>query len=511
MLLHLFWHSILRNLQSFRFAASFLVLFALCLIATMVNAERYTLQKEAYDSLVYQARQESDERYVASQLSPKLYWPPARLSIFAPGETGRLGNSLTIDRWSVPIEADEGLIDSQLSSGLPQLDFVSILGQALMLLSILMGYDAISGDRESGRLRQILSNSISRASIYISNYLASVTLLALAAALSLMASLIVLTFGFSISFSATELLAIGTIYLTSLATIGIGVGIGMLMSTLFARSSQSLLAAMVAWMVLAMIIPTMAIELARWITTTKNPNEITLYLQESEKQIERDRYKFRTENTPNALNFMGDGYQGQKIYVFDAPENVWADARDYFLYYEGLYRQRADDLYALQQQHLAAERNQAEVASLLSLFSPLHHLRSGLTGLASSGYQAHADQLEYARIYRREMLNSFASRGFFSDNAISFFSRRSPEERTQQGYEARLGGFLSKTRQGESVPALLNPAQFGPLPDDILPAVNPPAVEANLIKGITSFSLLLSMSLVLMLAGVIVFNRYDVR
>mgnify|MGYP000455523102 CR=1 FL=1 len=145
---------------------------------------------------------------------------------------------------------------SEWESSIPKalrIDWVFIVGIIGSLMAILFTYDAISGERENGTLRLIISNPISRSSLLLGKLVGSISVLLIALGFGWIISLLILA-GMGIPFwkdpfSLLMIPILSFLYLLLFASLGL------LISSLFRSSSSSLVVLLMIWAVFVVIIP----------------------------------------------------------------------------------------------------------------------------------------------------------------------------------------------------------------------------------------------------------------
>ena len=135
------------------------------------------------------------------------------------------------------------------------LDWTVIVRYVLSFLCIVLSYNAISGELESGSLRLALATSLSRGQFLIGKFLGHLVTLMIATAIGSLISLAILTLSRAVEIDAEMargylLFLLGSVFYTSLFLL-LGIGI----SALARSSAASLVLLITAWTVLIVAIP----------------------------------------------------------------------------------------------------------------------------------------------------------------------------------------------------------------------------------------------------------------
>jgi ABC-type transport system involved in multi-copper enzyme maturation permease subunit len=134
------------------------------------------------------------------------------------------------------------------------MDWAFIIGVIMSFASIILTYDAISGEREDGTLKLMMSNPISRASIILGKYLGSLVSLIIPLMAGIILNLIiVLVLG--VNFTAEQWAGIGIISLASLIYISCFLMLGLFVSSVTKNSTTSLVILLFLWTVFIAIVP----------------------------------------------------------------------------------------------------------------------------------------------------------------------------------------------------------------------------------------------------------------
>jgi len=170
-------------------------------------------------------------------------------------------SALALDYYMRNVFLDwEGLLNlfsrSEWESLIPKalrIDWVFIVGIIGSLMAILFTYDAISGERENGTLRLILSNPISRSGLLLGKLVGSISVLLIALGFGWIISLLILAaMGIPFwkdPFSLLMIPILSFLYILLFASLGL------LISSLFRTSSSSLVVLLMIWAVFVVIMP----------------------------------------------------------------------------------------------------------------------------------------------------------------------------------------------------------------------------------------------------------------
>lgn len=504
-----------NHLQTFRFAAALLTTFLLIVVSVWVLGNDFIKQRDTYNRLSEQYAREAKDVYIPSRISPTLLNRPTPLSIFAQGESKQLGNTVQIQRWQVPAEASDTLSNNWLLSAMPSFDLLAIFTLVISVFGILLSYDGFCGERENGSLKLLCTFPPSRGLLFTSKFLASTIVLAIPFLVSFLSSLLILQFVHNISFSGEQWLAIALMLLSGLLFGTLFIGIGLLCSTLVARSSTALVLSLLIWSLGVLLIPSIASSASSAIHPILPREEIDKYAQESRAAISEKQMDFLRNKAQRASSGWGCwNIGGQNPFLFEGSDKVsWDHTQKYIRFYEPLWQQRADDIYKLEKKHLDEKKKQAEMADLLSAAAPAFHLRQAFTALAGTNFVSYEKFMDNTRKYRVAMIDNFRKKGYFGKNVLKLFSRRDPEDiDNDDEIQTRIQSYRQKLNDGFAIWDLISPATYwDPLPADLTPVFDFDGGKPDIGASIWPICFLSLITAMVFLFGFIAFTRYDVR
>jgi len=294
------WEIVKKEFHSNVITARFIVGFIICLMlvsaSTYVAIQDYGRRLDDYNVAVKEHRNEVLSKRVYSEVSPRVDRKPNPLSIFNQGLDKRLANTFGAGHSTVSMIYDgtkHGAYNPFLAL-FTSVDLTFVFQVVLSLLALLFAYDTISGEREGGTLKLMLSNPIPRSSVLIGKYLSALLSLFWPMAVSIIIALLMIMLSGKIALTGSDFLRIFLIVIVSLLYVSIFYLIGLLISTRTRRTATSLMLAMFVWVFLTLIYPN-AVGFLVDRTIESNPEEQFSQIEElwSEFSRERDRYKER--------------------------------------------------------------------------------------------------------------------------------------------------------------------------------------------------------------------------
>ncbi len=247
-----------ENLISLRF----LLLFVLAM--ALIPSSLYT-EYRAYLARVAEQRQieERNRDYLrqlrVSQIftNPNfaidVYWPPAATSVFASGYEEEHPRHLVVGQHSVEYGAP--LEVRQLAGLFGAIDYLFVVQFIFSLFAVLLSFDAITREKESGTLRSMLSNSLSRAAVASGKLLGGYATLAIPLLVAFMMGMAMLAAAGLNVFAGDFVARASWILTSSLAYIAVFFALGLLVSSLVLSTYSALVISLAFWLIGVVVMP----------------------------------------------------------------------------------------------------------------------------------------------------------------------------------------------------------------------------------------------------------------
>lgn len=327
-------------------------------------------------------------------LEIKAFRFPPPLAGLARGLHGELPSVATLDRKGMTFSRGQG-VDNPTRSLFGAIDLLFIVKFILSLVAIALSYDLISGEKELGTLRLVLSHPVPRDSLLLGKVLAAAVTLLLPFAFAALLSLLLLQLvgGQALSTGRTWAEAI-LLLLVSALYLCVFVNLGALVSCLTRRSVSSMMILLAIWGAWVAVIPQASGLLAEVVS----PAESTESFQLRKKLLERDIDRQRGA----ALR----PYFGRDDYA-EVREPIAAR------FDEELHRleTRMEETFENQR------RTQSRTALALASLSPAASLSFAATALAGTGPET-AERFRHRLADFQEVLDRDLFAGTFVDRAI---------------------------------------------------------------------------------------------
>lgn len=365
------------------------------------------------------------------------------------------------------------------------LDFTFVVGVVLSLLGIVLGFDAVSAEKERGTLRQVLANRLRRSDVIMAKWMAGCAVLAVTLAMAGVVAGLVITLRVGGAWSAAEWAAYGVVLLVAWLYCSAFFTVGLAASALSRSSSVSVLTALFAWVCFVLIIPNispyLAAQAVRLPAVAALERDVQFITSEERDDIGRRESQRIWDRYPDLRAALGDvasdelkrrlaadsALRARYELMRNESEALWARVNQ---------QQRANANRLLQDSR-ARNEQQLTLSGRLAGLSPLSSLTFALTDLADTGfagverYQHQAD--EYGRTLRE------------------FIEQRYQEEQ-RRNPTFSVNDFLDVSARPRFT-------------------YRPPPIAERVTAAAPHIGLLLAWNAVFLLCGLVAFRTYDVR
>ena len=268
------WLIVQREFVSNVLTSRFMIGFIVCLLSTtvavFVQVDDYEKRLAGYNTAVRQAKMETWDLY--AKIKPKAHRKPNPLGIFNVGMENFGANTVTVELgkpifefsspiWSAPTQKRGS--DNPFLSMFLTVDVVFIFKIVLSALAILFAYNTISGEREDGTLKLVLSNAIPRDTIVLGKYLGGMLSLFPIVLVGLIVALVIAFSSRVVAFDGNDIAHIVLIFGVSLLYVSTWYLLGLLLSVWTKTAATTLILSMFIWVLLTSVhsnVATFAVE-----------------------------------------------------------------------------------------------------------------------------------------------------------------------------------------------------------------------------------------------------------
>ncbi len=159
----------------------------------------------------------------------------------------------------LPRDTDVGSFDDNpLSVLFPPLDLLFIVTIIMSLMAILFSYDAVAGERESGTLKLMISNSLPRPKLILGKWLGGTASLLLPFIISMAAAALYISLHPRIHWGAATWIEFLILLIASIVLISLFYLLGLAVSTFSRAASTSILSSLFIWVLFILVFPNLS-------------------------------------------------------------------------------------------------------------------------------------------------------------------------------------------------------------------------------------------------------------
>lgn len=407
----------LLNLMTFKFAVGTAVCIVLIAVFMPGLVSDYKERLENYNGNVAINEAQFQKVKVYNNLTPTVYRAPAVLSVFSKGIADRLETSERIDLEAVSgTETGVGEANTLLSV-FPAMDVTLILKIVISVLALLMAYDVVSGEREQGTLRLILSNTTPRHQVLLGKLIAGWMTLAVPVTAAFIVGLLILLTSNAVSLAGADWLRIALMYFISLVFVGSMFNLGLLLSSVSRNSAISLVFVLFLWLVFAAILPNASAHIAAQLRPIESPEQFAAKLKAITDQRDQEIQELARD-----INGSGDQSESDAVGAFGNGLVLLCN-KAYMDYHKQIYPiteprkiQCIDKLLDVKAAYLSSLMHQKQFADTLAGVTPIVLCERLMSTLAGTDFGNFGSFKNRVRAYRHEVAD------YIRDNTGNFTS-----------------------------------------------------------------------------------------
>jgi ABC-type transport system involved in multi-copper enzyme maturation permease subunit len=427
MILRIASKELFHNISTPRFITGFVLCLLLIPFSIVISINEYRSKVSVYQT----EQKQGDEETLAKVYSfyrPVIVKKPSPLSIFARGVSYNLGNRVKILFGDIPMMS-EGKAESRDNPFLNRFftfDFVSMLIIIISLMAFLFTYDICTGERETGTLKMMLANPVSRALVLSGKMLGTFFTLIPMLLFSFGLCILVLLFYPDIHFTSSEWVRIVIIFLLSMVFLVLFMVIGLFVSSRVRHSGTSIVICLVLWIMFLFIVPNLANYSAKSFVKTGSVENLNFDILEIEKEFntkvgEYDKKLPQTDWGMANTRFNTDGPSA----IAGASKSSFEKERLMNIFSEPLRVDYADRKWSFRKAYITKIERQQKIARYLSFLSPSEIFKESVNGLCATNAESHYNFLDQIRNYREELIRYYEVEKLF--NSYLYFTQQDPK------------------------------------------------------------------------------------
>jgi len=412
---------LLANLLTLRLAVALVFTVLLSVLTTVIGSVEHSTRMDAYRAAGAEFRDDLDQATVYAQVQPHVVVPPQPLSLFCRGVDKTAGQVVNIFIDWIPA-GPSGLEGSgnNLMKIFVEIDFATVVTVLLSFLAVVLGFDAVCGERERGTLRQMLVNPVPRGSIIAAKLIGGLLSLWLPLAIAFVLSLLIASSNPDVLFSGDDWVRLALLFVLSCLFLGQVFSLSLMVSTLTRDSATALIICLFAWLAGSVGYMNALPSLSRY-----GVEEVPFqnFLEQnrelwSDYNREKDAWN-ETHPSPGEAYLKGI-WEDNRLRYAHPQGYAWLQQQNAFLQDKHMERaSRAYKAMSANYKHLAREAYLVDEWSILSPFTNYKTLANQLARttlsekfrLLKAGHRYREDYIQYLR-----GRDAFASRRWFTDD-----------------------------------------------------------------------------------------------
>lgn len=248
---------LLDNLYSFKFHVSCVIVVALMLISALVMKQDYEARMSSYmeNRRAYIDEMQGRDSYFMLMFSGVgVDRPPSHLSLFYTGVEKNPNRKSVVFPFFKPEFAGELNINPVFPL-FPAVDLVFVVSIVMSLLAFVFTYNAITGERELGTLKLLMSYSVPRDKVILAKWIGGYVSLVIPFIAGVIVCSLVVLLSPKLKFDALDWGAFMVSVLVSMLFIAVMYSVGLFVSTLSRTSGTAISILLLIWVVFVLIIP----------------------------------------------------------------------------------------------------------------------------------------------------------------------------------------------------------------------------------------------------------------
>jgi len=387
MFLLLIRKELLEQLLSLRFAVACIICLVIVLSSAFVLTKDYKEALADYRTNVVMHKNEIEASNDLVWGGIKVDKPVNPMQIFFRGVDRQLSATAKVRGVGEP-QFEASLESNPVTFLFPPIDLLFFIGVVMSLLAIAFSYDAVSGEKELGTLKLLMSYSVPRDQVLLAKWIGGYLALIAPFILSLLCGLIVVMLFPTVELKEDHWAELGLILLLSLLYLAAVYSLGIFVSARTSLASTAITVLLMVWVLMVLVVP----NIAPYIAAQVEPLRSITAIDKEKYQIEREEnQKFEDamrkweEEHPDAEKWGGEWW-------------VYWDVlkRDQVLLQVDL-QQKIDDQFQKQMD------GQIRLAQYLSRISPLASFAYAASDLAGTGIQDRNRFMDMLPAYRKEI------------------------------------------------------------------------------------------------------------
>jgi len=332
-----------------------------------------------------------------------------------------MGDSVRISIGEVPELKSSATTGNPLLAVFPVLDIALIFKLVISALAILMAYDTISGEKEGGTLKLMLSNSVPRHQVLFGKFMGGMITLAIPIAVGFLMISLILELSPAVELTSGDWIRVAMMFALSLIMVSVLLNLGLLLSSVTKRASDTLMLLLFFWILFLLVIPNGGAYLSARLRPVESRKKLDSQVQEIWGRYWEEVRDFSDKNPgTGGSDIQSDATEPWGWYHKFATKSLIRRKQKFNAFGEPLKIEYADKAWQANKGYLDSLKRQKELITLISRASPISLYETLITSLSRtdvSGAEMFAVQ---SGEYRQQIIEylygkkAFSSIGYFA-------------------------------------------------------------------------------------------------
>lgn len=414
---------LLSNLLTLRLSVTFLFAVGLIALTMFIGSLDFSQRAAAYQTSLRDVRDDLDKATVFAEVGPHIVARPNPLSIFSRGVDKNAGQLFFVGiDWVGASMGRLGGDDNFLMKSFVEIDFVTVVQLLLSFVAVVLGFDAICGERESGTLRQLLANPVPRGAVIWAKLLGGTLSLCVPLIVAFGLAVTIVAVNPDVDLSTTEWLRLVLLLLLSCLFLMQVFAMSLAVSVYTRSPATSLVICLFGWLFLNIGYDSALPSLSRYGVQENTFQEFLDELRAVRGERNDAVTQWEANNPPPATVYLRGIEAGPRIRYGHPRGYAWRQARNAHALEQHLDAARRVHQY--QMVNYAPLEREVELVDEWAILSPFTNYRSLTKQLARSSLR-HKFRLRQAGYdYRDTFIDylrghgAFASRRWFTDDPV---------------------------------------------------------------------------------------------
>ena len=405
---------LIDNILTFRLMAAFGLIVVLSTLSSVVASYNFSRRVSDYKSEMREIREQLGTATVYSQLRPDIVVPPNPLSVFCKGVDKTAGQKMqTRLDFKHPSIWQIGAAENSLMKIFTEIDLTILVALLYSFLALILAFDGICGEKESGTLRLVLSNPVPRGTYIISKLLSGFISLWLPLAVAFLLSLIIFQSNPDIAFDGNDWVRLALWFAFACLFLGQIYALGLMISSFVNHSATALIFCLFGWLIGGVGYLNVLPSLSRYAIEARPYQEFLAQRGEVQKRYDQALTEWEQANPSPRDVYLRGMKASSRIRYGHSKGYEWLQEKNMFSINKLL--EATDQIYSYQSANYRPLAQQAYTIDEWAVLSPFSNFKVMAKRLMGTTLDDKFVLLRAGHQYREAIIEFFNARRAFED------------------------------------------------------------------------------------------------